>query len=279
MERLAAFRFLLPQKVFRLVYTPLVVLGTILFLAMEASSILINVVPISDALVTSVVLCANLLIVVSILIEWVLSIALCRTFFIRTSTRSSRTETWSLARRAVQENVDFRELEDPDRKQNPFMPAGSTQDSASSVPSYPPPPLTSPKRPWLAHSVDGRSPDYTDRMSQQPILPPPRPSSTFVRRGSDAGSLYTLREAFLDPQKRRTMLLFCGFVFTDVLGFMFYGLGFFPDSEKMARPLEVVGRTAVGFHITLALIFLDSFKQLIHPDEMSTRVLTGRAPL
>ncbi|KAI8800760.1 hypothetical protein BJ742DRAFT_840272 [Cladochytrium replicatum] len=272
MERLAAFRVLLPPQVFRLIYTPIFVFGTILFLAMELSFVLINVLPLSDALVASVILCANSLIALALVIEWVLSIALCRTFFIRTSARSTRTETWTLGRRPVRENIDIGQFEDQDQKVDPLRQGSSTHTSASSVPSYPPPPLSSPKTLSLARSVDSRPPDYNSRTAQQPVLPLPRQSSTFVRGGP---SSYTLREAFQDPDKRRTLLLFCGFLFTDLTGLMFYALGLFPSSAKMARPLDVMGRAAIGFHIVLALIFLDSFKEIIRPGDMSTRVLTG----
>ncbi|KAI8815360.1 hypothetical protein BJ742DRAFT_783334 [Cladochytrium replicatum] len=255
MERMAAFRFLWPGHYFKVLYTSIFFQGIILFVVMESPNLLINLsrTPLSDPVVLATNLSSISLIVLSVLIEWTLSVALCREFFLKAPSVNPVREPWSVYRRPVaQLNFSLNEFE-----------LQRTDDFAVSASKI---------------ASTSRSND-----SNETLQPSSSPSvQTFGASELNAVSPVQtagLRSILRDHDKRRTLFLLCGFVVTDVAGFLVYGLAFIPGAEKVIRPLTIIGRAAVGFHLVLALLFLDSFKQILRRDGPTSTELTIRSYL
>ncbi|KAI8810049.1 hypothetical protein BJ742DRAFT_801988 [Cladochytrium replicatum] len=251
MERLAAYQFLLPRRNFQVIYTSVFVLGVILFLAMEAPNIMINVLPASPALVKVAVLLTALLIIASTIIEWTLSIALCRTFLFRIPQSTPPQGSWSLARRSIQQTLSLPDLEKSHQAPHP------------SSPLYPPnassPSRSTPSRSSTTHG--NRTPTLQLNSTNSSAQLQSRLVSEAPSHISSSGTSF--KTVIGDPDKRRTVLLFFGFALTDLVGYVIYGLGLIPGSDKLARPLSIMGRSTIGLHIVLTFIFLDSFKEML----------------
>ncbi|KAI8807961.1 hypothetical protein BJ742DRAFT_810152 [Cladochytrium replicatum] len=270
MERFAAFRFLLPVRIFRLLYTPFLIFGTMLFLLMMIGTIIINinVTALTESETSDLVLATSSLLLFCVFFELVLSISLCRTFFIR-SMGQRRQESWSLSRGGDDGYISHIELQHQ-RKGN--LP--SSQISLSST-SYPHSNSALDRRSGSTSDGPTIVPPLTNHSNNSAITLRPAAASTTTSR-SDT---YSLATVLRDPYKRRTIWLFGGIVLSDLLGVSFYVLSLLPETEKIGRPIEVMVRCSIGFHFVLALIFLESFRQILHPENsafvVSTAVLTA----
>ncbi|KAI8799451.1 hypothetical protein BJ742DRAFT_845899 [Cladochytrium replicatum] len=263
MERLVAFRFLLSARTFRLLYTPLFIFGTLLFILMLVSTVLINmtVATLTESEITILVISSSSLMFGTIVFEFALSVTLCKTFFIK-STRQRQQESWNLSRRANHQNFVHSE------NQNKSYPT----PTPPSLP-YPPPGLVIHPQSSIASDLPNTIRSFSHHSTSLIVSP----SAVTQNSRSDAASAYSLGTVLRDTYKRRTVLLFCGILLADVMGIVFYFLSLEPEAQAMARPIEVMGRCSVGFHMMLALIFLDSFRQILHP-EYTDFALSTRAP-
>ncbi|KAI8813213.1 hypothetical protein BJ742DRAFT_789419 [Cladochytrium replicatum] len=263
MERFSAFRFLMTARTFRVLYTPLFILGTLLFLLMLVSTVIINinVVTLTETETNDLVLMTSSLMFLCIVFEFVLSITLCRTFFMKTTDQRTQ-ESWNLSRRVHHETFPNSEQRKPN--------ATSITSSQMSRSSYPP--QQSAVRPNSSSTSD--LPTMNQSLSRNSnSFVELRPTASTINSGSDT---YSLAQVLRDPYKRRTILLFGAIVLSDAMGIVFYLLSLVPEAQKVARPIEVLGRCSVGFHIMLALIFLDSFRDILRREEsvLSTASLT-----
>ncbi|KAI8813202.1 hypothetical protein BJ742DRAFT_789395 [Cladochytrium replicatum] len=276
MERLAAFRFLLSARLFRIMYTPVFVLGTLLFVQMLLCTILINTVSLSDPEVEVLILGSAALIFGSIIIELVLSIALCRTFFVR-KWEQRRQESWSLSRRVP--NRSFSATEDRPKSNTTSSSAPQFNLSTRRTPDLTEHAQTSPIIDTSSASAQAASISHSNPSDLSNTLVVIRPAASTPHSRSDSASAYSLATVLRDSYQRRTLLLFVAIVLTDFAGVLFYVLSIVPEAQAISRPLEIIGRTTIGIHLMLALIFLESFKQILHPDysgtEISTVALTG----
>ncbi|KAI8810051.1 hypothetical protein BJ742DRAFT_801993 [Cladochytrium replicatum] len=255
MERLSAYQFILPRRNFQVIYTTIFILGVFLFLAMEAPNILINVLPMSTTLVQVAVICGTLLIVAATITEWTLSIALCRVFLFKVSSPAPAHESWSLARRSVQPNHPA------------FEYAQHLSHTKSS--QYPPNALSASPSNSVSFTIQGNgTPTFQLNSANS--------SEQLQSRSHISSSGSSFRTIIGDPDKRRTVLLFCGFALTDLVGYAIYCLVFIPGSERMALPLSIIGRSSIGLHIMLTLIFLDSFKQILGRGDVQSSIAGTR---
>ncbi|KAI8800775.1 hypothetical protein BJ742DRAFT_63290 [Cladochytrium replicatum] len=274
MERLAAFRFLLSARLFQIIYTPIFILGTLLFLLMLLPTFLINTVSLSDPAIEFLVVGSATLIFLSSIIELALSIALCRTFFVRTWGHRHQ-DSWSLGHRLP--NGGFSNTES---QQKPNT--ASIRSSRSNAPTFLPNSVfNSQSHQTTDTSASNLSEShFSDRPSNHSnTLIVARPSGLTIHSRSDALSTRSLTTVLRDTYQRRTLLLFVAIVLADAAGVLFYSLSIMPEAQSMSRPLEIIGRSTIAFHIMLALIFLESFKQILHPNyfsgsDLSTAVLT-----
>ncbi|KAI8813212.1 hypothetical protein BJ742DRAFT_789417 [Cladochytrium replicatum] len=252
LERLSAFRFLLPTRHFRLIYSIVFVSGGILFLLTESCNILVNVLPLSDPIVTALNVMGNSLIIESLLLEWTLSFVLIRKFF-TASLSNTNLSPWTLSDRVVQRQLNHSSsmaLQEVNRSEQ-SNDTIAIQNEPSAASSQTPQRLVAP--------VQTTQP-------QSPVNPTP------------ANTEPLFQSIAKNPHKRRTLFLFMGIILIDIMGVLFYALALSPDSGQNSRPLEIIGRTAV-VHIVLALIFLDSFKHMLHGSDISTIADTSSLPI
>ncbi|KAI8809285.1 hypothetical protein BJ742DRAFT_244181 [Cladochytrium replicatum] len=213
MERFNAFQFLWPRKYFKIVHSSVLVLGVLLFFAMEAPNILVNIIPPSSLLTRIAFILSTLLLIVSTIIEWTLSIALCRSFF-------SNTGLTPPARQHLSLNTFRSEFEGSDAPPtSPTLCSSNASFQSNPTTSKSPTPL-------VQHRSVGSS---SNRQSRNM-------SEANSHTGGSGASFITVMG---DVERRRSILLFAGFVLTDLIGYMVYILGFLPDSRKLARPLSV----------------------------------------
>ncbi|KAI8804345.1 hypothetical protein BJ742DRAFT_824913 [Cladochytrium replicatum] len=265
MERGSSFRLLLPVLLYQIIYQFAMVLGVIFFLLVVATSIWINVLPLSDSLLTFIFVSGNLLIIECIVIEWCLSIALCRAFFVKFMVRSDtsrpavsmdNTTSWPFYRRS---NTLVALSDVSPEKANPPL---AETDRRNIAPVYPPSSPTTlyslgDNRSDAHFAAEGTSMSF--RFGQSANHDEPATVMSFV---------------FKNRYHRRTALLFIGFAITDVVGGLIYCLSLLPAAEKFTRPLEIMGRMAIAFHMMLALIFFDSFKDVLNRSHLTPPLQT-----
>ncbi|KAI8800194.1 hypothetical protein BJ742DRAFT_90805 [Cladochytrium replicatum] len=212
MERFSAFRFLLPDRIFRILYTPFLIMGTLLFLLMLISTIIINInaTRLTESEASDLVLATSSLLISCICFEFFLSIALCRTFFIKSMDHPLQ-ESLSVSRGADDGNII--ELHHQP-KTNP----SSSQISLSSNTHLDSNHLSKITPPPTYHSNDSSN-----------TL---RPAASTTSTRSDT---YSLAAVLRDPYKRRTIWLFGGIILSDAIGISFYVLSLFPETNKIGR--------------------------------------------